>query len=281
MKVAVFPEYISQAGKSVWANFVSSIQKDGIEVVLNSYIADVAVIWSVLWQGRMKGNQQIYNLYRAQNKPVIVIEVGALNRNTTWKISVNGTDSNGLFWPRTAWNRDRKIEMLSKFTPTVRGSAILICGQNPRSHNWPTNISVEEWITNCVKELNAVTDRQIHIRPHPRYSLSLPAKLTPLVKNAVYTIGDDTDFSSKLNHYWAVINYNSYPGIQARLHGCNTVVNKTSLAAPVSHTDIRNIETPLDSPSEDWLDQIAHTEFYESEIEDGTAWRIIKPMLNI
>jgi hypothetical protein len=34
---------------------------------------DVAVIWSVLWQGRMAGNKKVWDDFRSQGKPVVVV----------------------------------------------------------------------------------------------------------------------------------------------------------------------------------------------------------------
>jgi hypothetical protein len=281
MRLAVFPDYISHAGKHVWQDFIESAKKDGVEIVENQLSADAALIWSVLWHGRMRDNKQVYSFYRSQNKPVIIIEVGALKRNVTWKICVNETTSQGLYWPRETWDPDRKIKMLEGFNTVPRGDKILICGQNPNSHNWPKHLKVEDWIVDCVKKIRTVSDRQIHVRPHPRFNVALPGDLGIQTQKAKYTVRDDTDFSQVLTDYWAVVNYNSYPGIQARLHSVNTVVNATSLASPVSHTDILNIETALEAPSDEWLDMMAHTEFYESEVKDGTAWRVIKQLLHV
>ena len=280
MRISVFPDYISHAGKHVWQDFTNSAQRDGVEIVEDQLSADAAIIWSVLWHGRMRENKQIYSFYRSQGKPVIIIEVGALKRNVTWKICVNETTRAGKYWPRESWDPDRKIKMLEGFDPALRGDKILICGQNPNSHNWPKNFRVEDWIVGCVKQIRSVTDRPIHIRPHPRHGVSLPKDLGLPLQKAKYTVKDDTDFPQVLKDYWAVINYNSYPGIQARLHHCNVIVNETSLASPVSHTDIKDVETPLCAPSDEWLDMMAHTEFYESEIKNGTAWQVIKPLLH-
>ena len=52
--------------------------------------ADAALIWSVLWFGQMGKNKEVWDRYRAQGKPVIVIEVGGLIRNETWKLGING-----------------------------------------------------------------------------------------------------------------------------------------------------------------------------------------------
>jgi hypothetical protein len=55
--------------------------------MINSYdnTCDVAVIWSVLWQGRMAGNKKVWDDFRSQGKPVVVLEVGGLLRNIPGK----------------------------------------------------------------------------------------------------------------------------------------------------------------------------------------------------
>ena len=69
--------------------FLHSLKVAGIIPVENSLDCDAVVIWSVLWNGRMQANKAVYEHYRSQGKPVIVIDVGALKREITWKISVN------------------------------------------------------------------------------------------------------------------------------------------------------------------------------------------------
>ena len=49
--------------------FLAGAQRAGYDVVPSSLTADVAVIWSVLWFGRMRENQKVYEHYRKQGKP--------------------------------------------------------------------------------------------------------------------------------------------------------------------------------------------------------------------
>ena len=75
--------------------FLAGAQRVGYDIVPSSMTADVAVIWSVLWFGRMRENQKVYEHYRKQGKPVIVIDIGALNRGVTWKVAVNHVTAAG------------------------------------------------------------------------------------------------------------------------------------------------------------------------------------------
>lgn len=90
MKIEIWPEYGPLNSKPIFDAFIESLRNAGEQVYINQSVnADVAVIWSVLWRGRMQSYQKIWEQYRAQGKPVIVIEVGGLRRNQSFKIGIN------------------------------------------------------------------------------------------------------------------------------------------------------------------------------------------------
>ena len=95
--IAYFPSQCALNSKPVMGAVLDCLQLSGIQTQENSWDSDAAVIWSVLWHGRMKPNQAVYEHYRAQNKPVIVIEIGSLYRGNTWKIAVNNITSQGYY----------------------------------------------------------------------------------------------------------------------------------------------------------------------------------------
>ena len=89
MKIAHFPSNLPGNASEVYPQLVDAIQQTDT-LVEGDMDADAALIWSVLWYGKMSANKQVWDHYCAQNKPVIVIEVGGLIRNTTWKLGING-----------------------------------------------------------------------------------------------------------------------------------------------------------------------------------------------
>ena len=86
-------------GKSVMSAYAESLTNAGETVVENDMDADVAVIWSVLFQGNMYGNKQVWEHYRKNNKPVIVLEVGVVKRNITWRCGINGITGDAYHGP--------------------------------------------------------------------------------------------------------------------------------------------------------------------------------------
>lgn len=278
MRVAAFVQYCAQNGRKLYQDFIKTIPN--AQIVDSVEECDILVIWSVLWKGMMANYKGHYARAVELGKPIVIFEVGMLKRNVTWKVSVNATTLQGLYWPKETWQPDRKLKMLDHIKPVTHGNVVCITGQNPLSENWKTNLSVEKWVIQKVDEVRKYTDRPIEIRPHPRHDLRLPPEYKKLVKFHKFTQLDDTDFTARLQDYWCVINYNSYPGQQARLYGVNAVLDISSLASPVSHVNICDVEKPLDYPNDEWLDFISHTEFTTEEITSGFTYEVLRPLLN-
>ena len=99
MKIALYPKFSALNAKPVFNALIEHLKAKNEKIIIDSpnEDADVAVIWSVLWRGRMLDNKAIFDRYKAQNKPVIVIEVGGLLRNKTWKLGINGINRDADF----------------------------------------------------------------------------------------------------------------------------------------------------------------------------------------
>lgn len=274
MKVAAFPEYCPQSGASQYRAFVNSIPDAYIVSDVND--CDILVVWSVLWIGRMQGFKTHYDLAKQLGKPIIIMEIGAIQRGFTWRICIGSSLVDGLYWPKSHWQLNRRSILPN--TIQKKGHIICVCGQNYHSENWPKNISHQSWIEDTVAKIKLVSDRPIEIRPHPRCDIKSIPGGTRLVHSQSTGV-DSTDFSDRLQDYWCVVNFNSYPGIVARMAGVNACVDNSSLAASVSITDPVNVEADLEPASTDWLDFISHTEFTSYEIDSGFAWEIIQLIL--
>lgn len=255
------------------------LQAAGIQTQENSMTADAAVIWSVLWNGRMKPNQQVYEHYRSQGKPVIVIEIGALYRGNTWKIAVNNVTSQGYYGhlDNLDWDRPRKLK-ISLATQTITKPEIVIALQHIRSLQVAHIPDMTEWLKQTISILRNNTDRPIIIRPHPRCRTIMPV-LPPNVKieQPLPLVNTYDSFDMHFDCH-AVVNYNSGPGIQAAIAGVRPVVDVTSLAHPVG-VGYADIEQPYDKDRGLWLTQICHTEYTVEELRTGIWLKRISPAL--
>ena len=267
--IAYFPLQCALNSGPVMSALLDCLQAGGIQTQENSRAADAAIIWSVLWNGRMKANQQVYDHYRKQNKPVIVVDVGALYRGQTWKIAVNNITADGYYGHKENLNPDRPRQLrVSSAINFSTNPAVLIAAQHSRSLQVAHLQSQETWISQIIKQVRSVTDRPICVRSHPRSRLDttlLPNNITietPKKLNGTYD-GFDIHFD-----FHAVVNYNSGPGIQAAISGTRPIVDTTSLAHPVAVT-LDNIDKPYTQDREQWLIEICHTEYTLEELKKG------------
>lgn len=258
---------------------VSSARDAGIRVVENDLTADAALIWSVLWAGRMAGNRQVYEHYRAQNKPVIAVDVGCLHRGRTWKIAVNNINALGYYGHQINLDPDRprRLGVILGINVNRHGS-ILIAAQHHRSLQLQGLPKQEQWVTEVVRQLRQHTDRPIVIRSHPRSPLDTAA-LPQDCQHQVPCHLDGTydDYDIDYGHH-AVVNYCSGPGIQAALYGTRPLVHPHSLAFPVG-IDFNDIEQPYVRDREQWLIEIAHTEYLLEEIQQGVWLKRLNDVL--
>lgn len=271
MKLAYFPEYTALNSKPVLSAFLDSARKY-FSLTENSLDADAAVIWSVLWHGRMANNQAVWSHYRAAGKPVIIIDVGALYRGETWKIAVNSITANGYYGHQENldWNRPKKLG-ISQAINVGRNPRIVIAAQHARSQQVVGLASMEGWIVQQVEQLRKVTDRPIVVRPHPRSPLNAGGLVylpQDVVVEQPVKIANTYDSYNLAFDCYALVNYNSGPGIQAALAGTRPLVDQTSLAWPVS-IDIQDIDRPYDIDRDQWLVEICHTEYTVEEISQG------------
>lgn len=276
--IAYFPLQCALNSRPVMSAVLDCCQARGIETQENSWTADAAVIWSVLWSGRMAENQAVYRHYRAQNKPVIIIEVGALYRGNTWKISVNNVTADGYYGHQENldWDRPRKLN-ISLATATTAGPQVVVALQHVKSLQTAAIADMTQWVHDTVNLARHYTDREIVIRPHPRCSIPLPTGVTIQSPRRVPNSYDSYDMHFNCH---AVVNYNSGPGIQAAIAGARPVVDLTSLAHPVS-VNWSDIEKPYLVDRDQWLVEICHTEYTVPEIQRGIWLQRLQAALTV
>jgi hypothetical protein len=282
MRVAYFPNQCAQNSVPVMQAMLDSLRRAGHTVEQNSYDCDAAIIWSVLWAGRMTANQAVWSHYRSLGRPVIIIDIGALYRGETWKIAVNSITANGYYGhtENLDWDRPRKlgISIALNFSTNPR---IIIAAQHARSQQVVGLASVESWVVEQVEKLRTVTDRPIVVRPHPRSALNW-AGLVHLPKDVVIEkpvkVANTYDSYNLAFDCHAMVNHNSGPGIQAALAGTRPIVDTSSLAYPVS-ISMDSIEQSYTVDRDQWLVEICHTEYTVKEIQEGMWLKRIEPAL--
>ena len=153
MKFSLWTQYGALNSKPVFDAFAHSIVAAGHTVVWNDNDADVDVIWSVLWNGRMAANKAIWDRNMAQSKPVVVLEVGGIKRGTTWKVGLNGINRLAYFGD-TGNDASRASLLGLELKPWhTDGEYILICGQHERSEQWRGMPRMSKWVIDTITEI--------------------------------------------------------------------------------------------------------------------------------
>jgi hypothetical protein len=281
MIFCLYTDYGALNSKPVFEAFAKSVIAAGHKVVYNEPYRvgghysnyDVAVIWSVLWNGRMSKNQTVWEQNRMLDKPVIVLEVGGINRGTTWKVGLNGINRTAYFGDK---DNDRvRADSLGLVCKPWRsnGDYVLICGQHDKSLQWQGMPRMSNWFLNTYDEIRKYTDRPIIFRPHPRCRLEhIERGLKHVTRQEPKQIANTyDDFDMGFNNVHCTISYSSNPGIHSIIAGVPSFVSTHSLAYPVANDIdfLHDIENPVMPDRTQWLNDYAHTEYTVDEISQG------------
>lgn len=268
MKISLFNNFGAKNSVPVFQAFQQGLDQLGVPWTSHDMGADVAVIWSMVWSGRMRLNEAVWRQFRASRKPVIVLEVGMLNRGHTWKMGINGTGSNAI------WGRGLDINRVQKLGLTLKpwqsnGQNIVIACQRHDSEQWAGQPNIDTWLQSTVDIIRQNSNRKIVVRSHPRQKIKIPSGAVNEIPQPIPNTYDDFNFEHSINEAWAVVNWNSGPGCQAIINGIPAFVGPSSLAAPVGNLNLVDIEKPSRPDRSRWFLELCHTEWTTDEIATG------------
>lgn len=159
-----------------------------------------------------------------------------------------------------------------------RGDSILLCCQ--RDGGWSMdNQQLMPWLIKIIQEIKKHTDRRIIIRFHPgdkhnlKHKRSLARYRLPNV-----VVSHNTDIRDDFDRSYAVVNYNSSPGVAAAIEGIPVFVLDPvkSQARSVSHHDLADLNNIKQFDRSMWIHKMAQMHWTLDELKDGTAWRHLR-----
>jgi len=214
MRFSLFKEYGAMNSKPVFEAFEHSLRSASHIIEEDSMHSDVAVIWSVLFNGRMTGNKPIWDYYTKTGRKVIVLEVGGIKRGTTWKVGLNGINRDAYFGDNN--NDDSRKHLLGLLEKPWRtnGECILICGQHDKSLQWKNMPRMSNWFLQTYDTIRKHTDRPIIFRPHPRCRLEHIERGLRYVERQEprHIHGTYDDFDMQFDNVFATVSHSSNPG---------------------------------------------------------------------
>jgi len=271
MRFSLFKQYGALNSKPVFEAFEHSLRNAGHIIEEDSMHSDVAVIWSVLFNGRMASNRPIWEYYTRTGKKVIVLEVGGIQRGTTWKVGLNGINRDAYFGP-TGMDNSRAVQQGLSLKPWRKdGEYILICGQHDKSLQWKNMPRMSNWFLETYDTIRKHTNRPIVFRPHPRCRLEhIESGLKHVYRqDPVHIGGTYDDFNLGFDNVYCTVSWSSNPGIHSVINGVPAFVGPSSLAYDVAGHDLNLIEYTQTPDRTQWLNDYAWTEYTVEEIASG------------
>jgi hypothetical protein len=201
---------------------------------------------------------------RAAGKDFYYIDTGYFGngkKKLYHRITKNDVQNFGPVIARPSDRLDRTGVQLKKVRTT--GSKILLAPPSQKLLNL-YDIDLETWLAQTLSEIGSYTDREVVIRRKQGRSVR---------------VNEDTIEMALDQDIYCLITYSSIAAGEAILHGKPAITLGPNAAAAVCSTAISEIEK-IKTPSLDeisaWCRHMAYCQFTETEMRDGTAWRILQ-----
>jgi len=158
----------------------------------------------------------------------------------------------------------------------TKGKHILICLQ--RNGGWSMgNVNVMDWCRQTINTIKKYSDRPIVVRAHPG-DKKAQSYLKLNYPNVI--ISKNPSIMGDLHKCWAVVTYNSSPGVASAIEGIPVFVTdpnpKISQAYEVANTNLASIENPSMPDRQEWIEKISMSHYNFNDLKSGKAWNIIR-----
>jgi len=159
---------------------------------------------------------------------------------------------------------------------STKGKYILITLQ--RNGGWSMGTKdVMEWCKETIDTLKQYTDRPIIVRAHPN---DKKAKSYLKLNYPNVKVSNNESLIEDFKNCWAVITYNSSPGVAAAIEGIPVFVTdpepQKSQAFDVCNVDLSQIENPQRPERQLWIERLSMSHYSFDDLSSGKAWKIIK-----
>ncbi|MCW2338503.1 hypothetical protein M2337_002736 [Sphingobium sp. B2D3A] len=212
-------------------------------------LRDIPVVWGVL-----RGSDRILQQAQSQNLHYFYVDHAYFNRGhgKSYRITRNRYEAGKV--------RRVDVDRLKLLNLDIQpwrknGRSIIVC---PPTEYFIAAHGCENWMEATLATLRLETDRPIVVREKPQ-----PGQ--PFVPLA-----------QALRGAHALVTHSSNVAIEAACLGTPIFVSPTSAAAPIGQTDMGLIETPRYPDRDEWLAHLAYSQYTMNEIQDGTAWHLLK-----
>lgn len=249
---------------------------------------DVAVLQGWVHEGspntpHLMLRRNVFNYQQQREKRTIIVDSNLFNyKNKEHPIKYLRYGMDGVF-PTTAnyfWDRldPKRWQQISQHLGIPlrdwrkNGNHILICTQ--RNGGWSMKgMDVTQWLESVVDQIKKYSDRPIIVRGHPG---DKSAKDYLRSKPGRYTVSTNESILNDFAGAWAVVTYNSSPGVAASIEGIPAFITdpdpRVSQAYEVGNYDLSQIENPDLKERQTWVEKLAMCHWNFAELDSGEAW---------
>lgn len=172
-----------------------------------------------------------------------------------------------------------------KPTKNNQNGHILICMQRDGGFAMKT-LNPMSWLTDKIQQIRSVSDRAIHIRPHPgQYDMTVFAPYTGKLgqrQNITVIHPEQSTLTDNLQGAHAAVFFNSSASVAAACEGIPVFADDSSCVAwTVANRDIAKIETPDVFAREQWIYDLAAAHWSDADARSGRIYQKFLPYLTV
>lgn len=207
-----------------------------------SFVEDPIAVW-----GQLRGAKELLK----QSKDFYRIDHAYVGRKDYFRLTKNDFQPSQIVErPADRWEKlKRKLNL--KFADWRDGKNVVVALSRPETYKF---FGVDDWKQKVEAEIKKYTDRPIVMRD----------------REAPGTIG------AEFGKAHCLVTFASNSVIDALLAGVPVFTLGPSIARPMGHTDLSQLESPLRPENrEEFFRHVAYSQFTPTEFSDGTAIKIV------
>lgn len=299
VKIAVFlqsanhPRFVK-----VLHDFADGVKTTGDQVFLtasNAYVScDVAVFFGS-WKDRDLPHHNIKREIVANAPKFIVLETPLIGRQRVsevmqdewYRIGIGGfLRDTGTFDDGSNRLPDRWLDLRKKLDITgsknsYRGDGEIVLALQLPGDASLRGASIEQWCVESCKTIRSITDRPICVRL-PQLNRAWDPVLGDLAQlaNVRFQRGTFDNLRPTLEKAFCTVTYTSGLAIDSLINGCPTIaMDPGNFAYPISPNCLSQIEDIQLPDLDQWLWNLSHYQWHESEISEGKPWCRLRALL--
>jgi hypothetical protein len=175
----------------------------------------------------------------------------------------------------------QRLGVQLKPAKTNHDGYVLICMQRDGGFAMKT-LDPITWLHNKIHQIRSVSNRQIHVRPHPgKYDMADFAAYTAKMgnrQNVVILEPTQSRLIDNLQGEHSAVFFNSSASVAAACEGIPVFADDPSCVAwAVANQDISKIETPETFPREQWMYDLAAAHWSDADARAGRIYQKFLP----